>query len=145
MTATDELHGQLDTGYPHTLRPELHKALKARGIDYWVAQGITFWNRDDGCECLAYGYQADGVPKLAVKVVGFTDPAQAIDATVGRGTCEADETETIKCWVKCKDESSTEHMELIHVMECSECGHTYEHVNGDYEFCPRCGRRRVDA
>ena len=66
-------------------------------------------------------------------------------AMVGRGTCEADETETIKCWVKCKDEPSTEHMELIHVMECSECGHTYEHVNGDYEFCPRCGRKRVDA
>lgn len=31
----------------------------------------------------------------------------------------------------------------VHVMECSECGHTYEHVNGDYEFCPRCGRRIV--
>ena len=83
MTATDEL---LDTGYPNSLRSELHKALKARGIDYWVAQGITFWNRDDGCECLAYGYKADGVPKLAIKVVGFTDPAQAVAATVGRGT-----------------------------------------------------------
>lgn len=77
MTATDEQHGQLDTGYPRTLRPELHKALMARGIDYWVAQGITFWNRDDGCECLAYGYKADGVPKLAIKVVGFTDHEQA--------------------------------------------------------------------
>lgn len=83
MTATDERHGQLDTGYPHTLRPELHKALMARGIDYWVAQGITFWNRDDGCECLAYGYKANGVPKLAIKVVGFTDPEQAIAATLG--------------------------------------------------------------
>jgi len=87
MTATDELDGQLDTGYPHSLRPELHKALMDRGIDYWVAQGITFWNRDDGCECLAYGYKADGVPKLAIKVVGFTDPEQAIAATVGCGTC----------------------------------------------------------
>lgn len=29
----------------------------------------------------------------------------------------------------------------IHVMECRKCGHTYEHVNGDYEFCPRCGKR----
>lgn len=82
MTAINERHGQLDTGYPHTLRPELHKALMARGIDYWVAQGITFWNRDDGCECLAYGYKADGVPKLAIKVVGFTDPEQAIAATL---------------------------------------------------------------
>lgn len=87
MTATDEQHGQLDTGYPHTLRPELHKALMARGIDYWVTQGITFWNRDDGCECLAYGYKADGVPRLAIKVVGFTDPEQAIASTLGRGEC----------------------------------------------------------
>ena len=86
---SDELHGQLDTGYPHTLRPELHKALMDRGIDYWVAQGITFWNRDDGCECLAYGYQADGVPKLAIKVVGFTDPEQAIEATLGRDESES--------------------------------------------------------
>lgn len=95
MTATDELHGQLDTGYPHTLRPELHKALKVRGIDYWVVQGITFWNRDDGCECLAYGYQADGVPKLAIKVVGFTDPEQAIAATLG-----SDNSDTVKHLMK---------------------------------------------
>ena len=144
MTATDELHGQLDTEYPHALRPELHRALMARGIDYWVAQGITFWNRDDGCECLAYGYEVDGVPKLAIKVVGFTDPEQAIAATLGSGTCHADETDTIKCWVKCEDEPSTERMELIHVMECSACGGTYEHVNGGYEFCPRCRRKVVD-
>ena len=54
------------------------------------------------------------------------------------GTCKADETETIKCWVKCKDEPSTEHVELIHVMECNACGGTYEYVNGSYEYCPRC-------
>lgn len=88
MSSTDELQALLDerwaeSGYPHALRPELHKALMARGIDYWVTQGITFWNRDDGCECLAYGYKANGVPKLAIKVVGFTDPEQAIAATLG--------------------------------------------------------------
>ena len=31
----------------------------------------------------------------------------------------------------------------IHVMECNKCGRTYEHVNGNYEFCPRCGRKVV--
>ena len=31
----------------------------------------------------------------------------------------------------------------IHVMECSKCGRTYEHVNGNYEFCPNCGRKLV--
>lgn len=29
----------------------------------------------------------------------------------------------------------------VHVMECPECGRTYEHVNGDYEYCPHCGIR----
>ena len=67
-----------------------------------------------------------------------------IAATLGVGTCHADETDTIKCWVKCKDEPSTEHMELIHVMECSACGGTYEYVNGGYEFCPNCGKRVVE-
>jgi ribosomal protein S27AE len=23
------------------------------------------------------------------------------------------------------------------------CGGTYEHVNGSYEFCPRCGKKVV--
>lgn len=60
-----------------------------------------------------------------------------------KGTCKADETATIRCWVS--DGNGVEHQETIHEMECSVCGHTYEHVNGDYEFCPRCGRRRSDA
>lgn len=59
-------------------------------------------------------------------------------------TCKADETDVIKCWIKYKDNPSTEHMELIHIMECSACGGTYEHVNGDYEFCPRCGAKVVN-
>ena len=140
MTATDEQHGQSDTGYPHTLRPELHKALIARGIDYWVIQGITFWNRDDGCECLAYGYQADGVPKLAIKVVGFTNAEQAVEATLGRGTCKND---------------SIKH---DGVFACSACGVYLDIVNMEsvqkdmdiddlsYEprYCPSCGRRVVE-
>lgn len=122
MSATDEL---LDTGYPNALRPELHKALKARGIDYWVTQGITFWNRDDGCECLAYGYKANGVPQLAVKVVGFTDPSQAIAATLGAGTCHEveDEDTGFIC--------------------CSECGAIHDESYTGY-YCWCCGAKVVD-
>lgn len=50
----------------------------------------------------------------------------------------ADETETITVY----DEFGRSY--TIHVMECPECGGTYEHVNGDYEFCPRCGREFVE-
>ena len=49
-------------------------------------------------------------------------------AGLGSGTCNPEETATL--------ENVT-----AHVMECDECGGTYEHVNGDYERCPRCGRK----
>ena len=126
-SATDEL---LVTGYPNSLRPELHKALKARGIDYWLAQGITFWNRDDGCECLAYGYKVNGVPKLAIKVVGFTDPEQAIAATLGTGTCH------IKPWKMERDTG------FFDCMECSECGYVTDVSEwAKATYCAGCGRR----
>lgn len=135
MTDTDELHGQLDTGYPHALRPELHRALMARGIDYWVAQGITFWNRDDGCECLAYGYQADGVPKLAIKVVGFTDPEQAIAATLGSGTCHMEPVNNYQV-----SEYATSWGCV-----CSHCGTFHEFTHGEgWKYCPTCRAEVVD-
>ena len=133
MSATEEL---LDTGYPNALRPELHKALKARGIDYWVAQGITFWNRDDGCECLAYGYKANGVPTLAVKVVGFTDPEQAIAATLGPGTC------TVECFDDGIDEALDGSPIYTTPTWYLSCGHTCVGAERP-SFCPDCGRRCV--
>lgn len=133
-SATDELHWQLDTGYQHSLRPELHKALMNRGIDYWVAQGITFWNRDDGCECLAYGYKANGVPKLAIKVVGFTDPAEAIAATLGAGECKVEST-TKWDWDRC--EPYWEHG--------LSCGHTVTTMEPEPpNYCPECGAKVMD-
>lgn len=59
-----------------------------------------------------------------------------------KGTCKADETATCEC---VRDDLGGYGKTLtVHEMECSVCGHTYEHVNGDYEFCPRCGRKRVN-
>lgn len=57
-------------------------------------------------------------------------------------TCHADETDTVRY----TGTSSTGHTETgtIHYMECSECGRTYEHVNGDYPHCPHCGKRVVN-
>ena len=50
-----------------------------------------------------------------------------------------DETETIEC--VCDGVGYYGKKVTIHVMECPECGRTYEHVNGDYERCPHCGTR----
>lgn len=76
------------SGYPYTLRTELHKALEDAGIDFWMAQGLTFWNCEDGRECVAYGYQSDDGPRLAMKIVGLTTPEQAIEATFDYGRYE---------------------------------------------------------
>ena len=145
MSATDEHHERMGKGYPYTLRPELHKALKARGVDYWVAQGLTFWNCPDGRECVAYGYQSNGKPRLAVKIAGITDPEQAIEATLGRVECKVDVLNTGDCaGYECSE----------YIMHCNACGHEFGHVlyneDGDVwmseppNFYPNCGRKVVD-
>lgn len=74
-------------------------------------------------------------------VVENATPEQAVEATLGGGTCNADETDTWEC---VRDDLGGYGKTLtVHVMECTECGHTYEHVNGSYEFCPRCGRKVI--
>ena len=45
---------------------ELRKLLNERGVEYWVAQGLTFWNCDYERECVAYEYQVEDMPKLAM-------------------------------------------------------------------------------
>ena len=59
-----------------------------------------------------------------------------------RGVCSADETDTLECVFDGIGHYGKR--VTIHVMECSECGRTYEHVNGDYEYCPHCGRHIVE-
>lgn len=52
---------------------------------------------------------------------------------IPRLTCELEETE-----------SYSNALEVIHVLECSECGETCEHTNGSYPRCPHCGRKAVE-
>ena len=78
-----------------------------------------------------------------VNVTFSMTPAQAIAATLGPTATTVDETETWEC--VCDQIGRYGKRVTVHMMECSECGHTYEHVNGDYEFCPHCGRRVVEV
>ena len=68
----------------------------------------------DGCT-----YYASGIRLQAI-----TDE---LNDELESGMCNPIETETL--------ENVT-----AHVMECDKCGHTYEHVNGDYKRCPYCGK-----
>lgn len=69
-------------------------------------------------------------------------------AVLNEDTCHADETDTVFCSYKGRGNRRNivfGREFAIHVMECSECGRTYEHVNGTYEYCPHCGRRIVEV
>ena len=42
------------------------------------------------------------------------------------------------------DETEVETVaDAVHLCECNECGHSFEWVYGEYEYCPRCGSRIV--
>ena len=119
---------------------ELRRLLDERGVEYEGGERSVRWRDRNGVMMQAFPL-ADG--ELGMDVWSCT-PAQAVAATLGScncsnsertGTCTADETEHIECGT-----IDGRHYD-IHIMECSECGRTYEHVFGDYEYCPHCGRR----
>ena len=53
-------------------------------------------------------------------------PAQAIAATIGRGTCHMETDDSCQNW-----------------NSCSECGADY-YTDQPINYCPNCGRRVVD-
>lgn len=127
MSATEELRAMLDE----------------RGVEWmddsYAQLWCTVWHGQDGKQWRMTENQSGMLTEL--KAWNAT-PAQAIEATLGRGKCEADETDLIPF---SRADSGDFDVDYIHVMECSACGGTYEHVNGSYEFCPRCGRKLVTA
>ena len=111
-----------------TATDELRRLLDERGVE-WAEPTMkpnTTWFPD------AYGINCRVKPwgdALCVKRYGLT-PAQAIDATLGRGTCH----ETI----------------IDHYWRgCGSCGYIWEFMYGigrceRPHYCPNCGRRVVD-
>ena len=163
MSTTDELRRLCAEGGSHArieyLRSkikratiaELRKLLRERGVRFNEFKFMTQWTGALGESVEAY--PTDTFPDaLLVKHICLT-PAQAIAATLGsvsekvsekvsERTCRAEETERID--TRCYGDPHGGEVYHIHVMECSACGRTFEHVNGGYEFCPRCGARVVD-
>ncbi len=90
-------------------------------------------------KCDSCGEYADGTP-LVVHII----PPQIIDKTLKYELCPFCANEIIETLTKSErymsESLNTEILENVkaYVMECSNCGHTYEHVNGDYEYCPHC-------
>ena len=96
-------------------------------------------------KCDSCGEYADGSPMVVTLIPPTMTDASLIktlkydlcpfcaNAVIEEITCE-------KAYGDYAKVTETELLENVtaHVMECSECGHTHEHVNGSYRYCPHC-------
>ncbi len=111
-----------------TATDELRRLLDGRGVEWmpsvWSARDETFYKVGNT------GFLATemSVGRMKVCIEGYVTPEQAVEATLGRGTCR-----------ECAG--------MEDVFECSECGMRYEGwaLKRWARYCPNCGRKVVDA
>lgn len=73
----------------------------------------------------------EGRRNLAKSLRGVEARRVIVDELADVGTTVLDLTETTR----------TVHGEEVRGWECRECGQSCEEMYGEYEFCPRCGRK----
>ena len=125
----------------------LRALLDERGVEWWQSANtlgcvFTRWQSPlFGDEVCAMENGKEGL----VLLDHFMTPEQAIDATLGRGTCQVDVLNTGDCaGYECSE----------YIMHCNACGHEFGHVlyneDGDVwmseppNYCPNCGKRVVE-
>lgn len=128
MKITDELRLPNDT-------KELDTLLNERGQDHRVwPSGLVVWHD----ERTVYEYEPaknhhseywGGILRMTLR---HCTPEQAIDATLGRGTCH---------------NAAPSYLDFL----CSECGFVHYHSDtndtgdgNEWRYCPNCGRKVVD-
>lgn len=109
---------------------ELRRLLDERGVEWTYGDGTVSY-ASDGHWCHAWAYN-DGAMCVSM---GYFTPAQAIDATLGRGTCEVEEL--------CFEKGGV----IFTGFRCRSCGMAQAVTGGmaglsrQWSYCPNCGRR----
>ncbi len=110
---------------------ELRQSLDRLGTEHTDLGGMTEWTGAGGRICRAYTRNEPLTVDVAILAV---PPAQAVEATLGRGTCE---------W-------NLEHSGTLYdKWRCSECGflfvesRTDNGIKEDFDpnYCPNCGAK----
>ena len=113
-----------------TATDELRRLLDGRGVEWGAEESeldhVTTWNANGG-QAMFYESKTTNPNLLQVNYYHLT-PEQAVEATLGRGTCR-----------ECAG--------MEDVFECSECGMRYEGwaLKRWARYCPNCGRKVVEG
>ena len=110
----------------------LRRLLDERGIEWWhdddLSPDHTEWMTDEAAYT-SLGMDGD---TLAIQTIRKMTPEQAVEATVGRGTCHI---ETV----------SADARDWPDNQRCDACGGTICMVLPEApRYCPNCGRRIVE-
>lgn len=111
MSAIDDIRVLLGE---HGVKCEIHDTKKRKD---------TLWDFRESSHAMFSEYR-DGMTVFVMSGSLWT-PAQAIAATVGRGTCHMETADGCQNW-----------------NSCSECGADY-YTDQPINYCPNCGRRVV--
>lgn len=112
-----------------TATEKLRSLLDERGVEYSGGYDITEWDVDGTHYLATEPLRLDG----RVVLRRTCTPEQAIDATLGRGTCHA----VFEVDAMSEDDRIGEFV-------CSECGETFGDGRDQRpNYCPNCGRRCV--
>ena len=113
MTATEELRAMLDERGVEWKAGDTHRLF------------VTSWKDADGHSWTFVEHRDGSFCKLTTYHI---TPAQAVEATLGRGECQL-----VKAtW----DEGSIEHG-----LECTGCGYRSTFASEYWNYCPDCGRK----
>ena len=105
-----------------------------RLINHWAEIAATLGGGRLTAEQVREAIERHAIPLLG-RMWQFIDRsyeaiADELNAALDSGECELVETD-----------SYSSACETVHVLECSACGQTCEHVNGAYNYCPNCGAK----
>ena len=107
---------------------ELRRLLDERGVEHTDLGGMTEWTSAPGRICRAYTRPEPLTVDIAMLAV---PPEQAVEATLGRGTCRMDREE---------HESPFDGAPIV-TWRCSECE---EFLAPYMRYCPNCGARILE-
>ena len=110
-----------------TATERLRQLLDERGVEWWAMHDVENGYRDDrDTEFLVYGCKHVAHEWGSRLQVDMLTSEQAIEATLGRGTCHV----------------AYKHPEYPCSNDeiCSECGASF-YCYAEVNFCPTCGRR----